>query len=421
MTVIEYVASGMGFTRLNSRTVCEGPELSQLVYSAANKLHDNGHKFSCLYNAHTEHYFGERLRKYPQGSFENIYADSGGLQVVTQGLDITQKLKDDVYVNQGTWADKGMCFDEIPLKFSGGRSSRLDLSNRWFDAANFEHLARLTGKNVNDQINKFRELDSQCKPVIIIQGNDYDTYMRWCEYLYDEVSVENRPFIGGVAMGAAALGHGALEDIRRAFYYMQLPIDLPSNHMHLLAVGSVKRLIPNLIFINNGYYKDIHLSYDSTTHTSGPHNGQFFSKEGKVIRFTRHAIKTIHSKMLSDIQEVYPEYDVTVEEFFDGITGNLKTVGDKYNDGGKGCIKAFLYDIFANIYFFTREVNAIATDLTKMSKYLDRKESTPYNSLSEVQTLDDFNAWERTFRRFLTSKPVQSEKPLGLDDFFGEL
>ena len=43
--------------------------------------------------------------------------------------------------------------------------------------------------------------------------------LKWVEYVLDEIPKSNHQFIGGVAMGAAALGTGTLEDIERAFIF----------------------------------------------------------------------------------------------------------------------------------------------------------------------------------------------------------
>ena len=84
-----------------------------------------------------------------------IHADSGGLQIVTQGMVITDELKDKVYENQAEWADVGMCFDEIPVILTGDRSDRNDTKARFFDFENYEELARKTGRNVKRQLEIF--------------------------------------------------------------------------------------------------------------------------------------------------------------------------------------------------------------------------------------------------------------------------
>jgi len=416
--LLEYVASGTNFTHLPpvaSKLIDDAAILAE-VDIATRRLHAHSHKFSALYNAHIEKTNGRKLSKYPEGMLHQIYADSGGLQVVTLGMEITDDFKLEVYRNQAESAHRGMSFDEIPLQFSGSKSTRLDLSNRWFDRDNFEAMARKTGQNVEEQINVFRELGSKCKPVVIIQGNDYDTYMKWAELCYDEISDDNKPFIGGVAMGAAALGHGPLEDIQRAFYYKQLPIDVPNNHMHLLAVGSVKRLIPNIVFINNGYYGDIHLSYDSTTHTSGCYNGRYFNSAGKYVQVSRAMSKT-YIDILADIQTNYPEYMVSLEDFHEAVNSSQNKSNDKYGDTGMSHFRALMYWLYSSVHNFTREVDGVLNNPATMSKFLDRRERIPYNSLVQVTSLDDFRHWERTFRKVIASNPVQSEKPFSLEEF----
>ena len=143
---LEYVVSGTSYMRLSNPGIAFDSTNTSIVNMLLDKLcNDFSHKISLLYNAHTEHAFGERFVAYKDNVHE-IHADSGGLQMVTLGLDITDDLKEKVYRNQAKWADVGMCFDEIPVKVADGRSERNDTKGRSFDRENFEDYARKTGK-----------------------------------------------------------------------------------------------------------------------------------------------------------------------------------------------------------------------------------------------------------------------------------
>ena len=96
----------------------------------------------------------------------------GGLQIITRGLQNTPEVRDKVYTNQGTYADIGMAFDEIPVKATqDGKSSKIDTKRRFFDRENFDTYATQTGKNVRAQIEKFIELKSNCRPLLLCMGH----------------------------------------------------------------------------------------------------------------------------------------------------------------------------------------------------------------------------------------------------------
>ena len=214
--ILEYVVSGTSYMRLSNPAICRDDTNTEIVNMLINKLVQDqfSHKFSMLYNGHTESSFGERFKPYNP---YQVHADSGGLQMITLGLDITEELKDKVYENQAQFADVGMCFDEIPVKVADGRSERNDTKGRSFDKDNFEDYARKTGQNIKRQLEVFDKYESSCKPFVILQGNDVDTYLQWYEYIMEEVPNEWHNRLGGVALGAAALGTGALEDIKRLY------------------------------------------------------------------------------------------------------------------------------------------------------------------------------------------------------------
>ena len=55
---------------------------------------------SALYNAYVEPHLGEHHVEHHKDTFDGIYADSGGLQVITCGAQLTEELKTEVYKKQ---------------------------------------------------------------------------------------------------------------------------------------------------------------------------------------------------------------------------------------------------------------------------------------------------------------------------------
>lgn len=408
---LEYVASGCGYLRMVSSDFLNDPQaiknLNDMFIELSSK---NDNSMSLLFNAHTERTFGKRFERNHKDATRAFYSDSGGLQILTQGLDINEKMKNKVYNIQGAFSDYGMCFDEIPVQFDGNTTSRNASEGRWFDKENFESKARETGRNLNNQINAFKDIGSNCKPLFITQGNCLDTYVRWTELALEELDTGNEKYIGGVAMGAAALGPGPLEDIKRAFYYTQLPGLDHLNHLHLLGVGSAKRLIPALSMLLYGHYTpDIRISYDSTTHTSCPHLGNYYI-DNRLTSYGRDISNPFYERMYNDIKRVCGDkFYLDLETFKVAINHGSKSYTELGRDP-KDVVNAFQMHIMGCISNFTDQVYKIAQSEDEMMKLLRPRERKPIQALKTVRDKKDFENWESRYGKYITSKAFPDEK-----------
>jgi len=422
--ILEYVISGPAYLRLGAEQ-CNDPETLQMINDLMIRTvtDKNSHQFSLLYNGFTEKNFGTKLQKY-RPAIKNIHADSGGLQIVTRGLQNTPETRDKVYENQATYADIGMAFDEIPVKTLGA-SSKIDTKRRYVDMENFETYARQTGKNVKDQILKFDSMNSKCRPFIILQGSGYDTYRQWAELMMEEIPNDIQHRIGGVAMGSAALGMGPLEDVKRAFYVTAVPMQRPF-HLHVLGVGALKRILPYLLFSQTGLYDGIDISYDSTTHSMSIDNGLFyfsFAKKTGHAEYGGSSVKmgrpysNIYRPVTEEINRVCgTEY--TPEQFH--ILMNTGVT--KYIEGGgtfHDIMKARLSFILTNVHNFTYDVAALLNSKEMFLKFCKiRNCENEYATLFDVRSLDDFQHWEKEVGKYMESDPVNDKEPSSLEDLF---
>jgi hypothetical protein len=378
-------------------------ELFKNTFGTLNN--QNNHKFSILYNAYTEKRQGPILKEHYRDYIHTIHADSGGLQMVTLGKTITEQLKDDVYSNQALNSDIAMCFDVIPVKMLSDKSEKLDLDNRRFDPTMLEECARATGKNIRKQIEYFLEQKTTAKPFLITQGNCYDSYMKWVEYIVDELPPEYVQFIGGIAMGAAALGKGTLEDIKRAFYFTQLPIDVKTKHLHLLGVGAVYRVIPNLIFYQNGVYDGTEISYDSTTHTASITRGLYF-KGNRMFDYSRD-MSHKYQILLNDIENNFPgQYQYDIKMFHECLNTPPSKIGLKYGSLDPSIQTTFVY-VASAIKNFTKCIDEMSSSKAKVMDFLKGIEKNSFSALYDVHTLDDFNHWLKHVGPYVESEPVR--------------
>lgn len=409
MKKLEYILSGTSYTRVHA--AMDKPNIVALANHIFGEVErETNHHFGLLYNAFTEPGFGKNLNQF---DVHSIHADSGGLQIITQGLVATPEIKDKIYKNQATHADLGMCFDEIPIKTVGTTSGRNDTTNRFFDTENLEAMARETGRNINRQIEVFLDEKSKCKPILIAQGNCYDTYMQWTDFILDEIPQDRHKYIGGIAMGGAALGTGSLEDIERAFIFTQLPLE--KKHLHILGVGSAKRLLPYMMFIKNGMYDGVSVSYDSTTHSSGVELGNYFTN-GTMAGFTRY-FSEVYNVMHRDATRI-SGVNLPMMDFFKILnTGKTKFIAE----GGEEDLfySVRVATIIGSVVNFCKYVDSLLANEKELGKLIaSDKTLMPIKGLLDVKDLDSYNRWKSAVGRYVKTNRISASQPASLEEFF---
>lgn len=402
----EYVASGGTFFRLFHNTALWDTQKEIFRKSFGTLDGNNNHRVSLLYNAYTEHKQGAILREHYADTAYTIHADSGGLQIVTRGFNITDDLKNKVYENQAKYSDIAMCFDKIPVRVTSDKSKKLDLENRFYDHAMLDEAAKETGINLRTQIEYFLEVKAKAKPFLIIQGNDYDSYMKWTEIVMKQLPEGFSKHIGGVAMGAAALGKGTLEDIKRAFYFKELPLDVSHKHVHLLGVGAVPRMIPTIIFVQNGLYGDTTISYDSTTHTASITRGLYFMGQ-RMFNYSRD-FSHDYDIVRKDIEKNFPGvYPLSTAEMYECLNVPPGQIAEKYGSTERSVQTAFCYvsSAIKNFIVMVEQLNEKKSNVIDFLK--TNKEKTSFSSLYEVKTRDDFDHWLKHVGPYIDSEPVR--------------
>jgi hypothetical protein len=414
--MFEYVASGLSFLRLRYEETRVDPIKGEFnrMWGLLQDKYD--HRFSLLYNAHIEKGFGDWFKTHYRGQgVHQIYADSGGLQMVTQGLNITSELKQEVYDSQAKYSDCAMSFDEIPVTLIGDRCVRSDINSKYFDRSRFEWCARESGRNLLDQINTFEKLNSESKPMFIAQGPDLDGYIQWTEWALEEIPKSLHDRIGGVAMGAAALGNGMLEDCKRAFYFTQIPID--NNHLHILGVGSITRLLPTFSILRSGLLNDVHISYDSTTHTSGVEMGRYFMPNGSYLTPGRGMNHKWHF-INEDIKRNVPGWDYTTELFHKGMNTSVNRYKKAHNDEAEPPLLSYVANFTSSLLNFLAYFDKVRRNPGMIESIMNPLETVSLNALAEVKTREDFDRWAKEAGKFLPSQSIRAEAPNSLEDLF---
>jgi hypothetical protein len=422
MKNLEYVMSGLGHARL----VQKSPTVESDAYKTIVELFKgvqgrNSHVYSCLFNAHTEKNFGPQIQKFYKDAWYKVHSDSGGLQIITQGLDIDGPMKREIYSTQCQYSDIAMSFDEIPVILTGQTSSRNDVHNRLFDDTNFEEFAKRTGKNLKEQLEFFAEhsegMGSVAKPLMIIQGNCMETYQRWAELILKEIPAELVSGIGGVSLGAAGLGTGPLEDIERMFSLKVLPLpDEIKSTLHILGVGSATRMLPAITFLKNGVLDGTHVSYDSTTHTSGLSMGYIYcDKKQGLKKIKRHDMDWLSVAINKEFG-----LEVTEEHLWSVFISNdefFKQWPGQYHERWKAIVGFLLHSVLN----FTGVMESLLKDEDFFLRYITKRRLHPYLSLSQVHDIDDFVLWRRELRRHVKSARVRKASDVQQKSNLGDL
>jgi hypothetical protein len=380
------------------------------VHSIKNEIGriDYPMKMSLLFNAFTEKEYGNRIKLGKNYGFDRIYSDSGGLQIVTRGMKITPELKKQVYKIQTT-SDYAMCFDHIPVRTENAHH-RHSVSTRMFYFEDFEKCATDTANNVKEQIEILSDLGSDTKVIFIVQGNNLEDMVLWFRIATSIIPKDYWEKIQGIAIGGACFGTGQLEDIEKIIAYGILKREFDpvyvKNHLHMLGVGSVKRLFPFVILRNTGFIgPEVHVSYDSSTlsmayiyGTLVDHIGEFFKKSP----VWQESFKTTYDK----IGNILKEFDYTQNEldaFYPELVSDHLCHNKIYvtNENDRLRVASHCFKCLFNIF----QIKTFVKSMYDMN-LIWNKGNDPIGMLKHVTTVNDFNDWKAQYGHAVSSKRI---------------
>ena len=434
--ILEYVASGMSHTRIVLAKNKKNNYIVDAIRHFSKAIQGmNGHTYSVLFNAYTENKFEDCFKIYFDGTMDNVHTDSGGLQIVTLGRTITPELKKEIYKLQARASDLAMGFDEIPVEF---KKDKAKYNVKQYNPTELINCARKTGLNVREQLQTFIDLDSRAKALPILQGNSVDSYKQWHKEMMTGVTSDEMKKVGGLSIGFSAFGKGMRESVDICKLMDELDTDI--SYFHLLGVGSIARLLPILILIHTGFFKDKikRISYDSTSHTQNSSYGAYQFKNDKRIsipgRWDLHNGKCLSNEHIS----IWKDFSENVKEFNDYIKTNYnldlceetfyyisskqkeflpwsKSKNLNYEQAHKG--------LFTFMYFVSQMLNMTWTcnKLITSKKYLKEfilKNEPKLISLLEVKDTSDFNNWYKYFSEHLDTASFTNSKAMDMHDGF---
>lgn len=415
MAKFEYVASGLGYTKMFNSFYMEDDNI-EITKSYFKSLNAYDHDFSVLFNAFQEPSYGEKLNTKYRDAIKNIHADSGGLQMITQGRQITEEAKDKIYKVQAEYSNIAMSFDEIPIKSTVEKAVIGADTYRRFDAENLKEYAKKSGLNLKRQLEVFADEKTTSKPIMIIQGNGYESFIEWHDELIKQIPSSMRHMIGGISISAAAHGSKVLESTERAFTLGELLSDEYNNTCHILGIGNISTMLPYLIALRTGAItKDAHISYDSTSHTGNLGRRRLTTNKNKTIA-TSKIYNPNWDKVFKVMIKHYPELLTHVPDsykLFDILENR-----DKYEHG------EYLH---ASIAFFASNVLELTSTIQKCNESQEKlyevanliKSGLLCHNLLTLRDTKDFIEWRDEYgKHFKSSKIKKLESSSTLDDFF---
>ena len=433
--LIDYVASGFASS---FRLASPYPDYEELISKHLAKSSEylkktlgNTVKISGLFNAYTEEPFavrveegGQEFRKlFPDG----MYADSGGLQVVTQGKTIDANQRKKIYAVQAKYADYAMSFDEIPAEMKTVVDPITKEIKKY--RVNFEDLDKIerygkkAGENLKEQIAYFDSINSKCKIFPIVQGQDFAKMSAYTIGMLSQLDDHEMDKLECLAVGGVNNEFELLERARN-IYNMDIPYKL-KGHFHALGVTGFRKLLPILLGAKNGLLPGLKkISFDSTTFTKSyllgsvqPSLQDYLSGKAK-----QKSLGKVRNKFIENYyQEMFDWWKDNPDNIFDDAEDLLQhsmfhgqynnpnkpdlpldqrftTGAQQYKnlslmDGVKTIVQKHVY-IYYNTYKFITILEAYLHGEVAMEKFMDGYKQLDYlkwlENITDPNDLDDF-------------------------------
>ncbi len=392
MSSLEYVMSGLSYTRMPEaiRTTAENNDLMVEIFSDIFQEAIGGTSLdiSLLYNGYVEAKFGELVKPY-KDIIHKVHVDSGGLQIITRGLESSFEKRSEVYKVQAE-EDVAMSFDEIPIKIHGETSSRGQTSNRMF-SNNWREFAQMSARNLLEQVKAFDELESECGVFMIAHGNGIQTYKDWAEICMNEIPQSLQHHVKGVSLGPGGYGFGQLEEIGKALILEDLSNSF--DNCHILGIGSLDRVSPyNSLFKLGRYDNYENVSFDSTSHSRIHIFGEYIGKRGRPYRVRAHNFAKVKEEMLKTFPKTIAKYDMDFDyDFLFATASEIK----KLELSTEELCKYFglvLILVLSSVIKFCNEVED-----AEILKFIDGIDSSNFDEL------------QQDLKQIFKSKPVTAE------------
>ena len=284
----EYVAgSSIGYFKLKNKDKeiekWNFEDFSSMASFTYNKL--KGYiDCSYLFNAFQEETDAKHLKTYNNLNHKSIYSDSGGLQATRRNIIVEDDFKEKIYKIQANYSDYAMTFDEMPLKLieCNKTGDKVGAADRVYIRELIKPTAQASARNIQHQVNVFNELETDTKILPILHGfrprKEYhrgrvdNTYTDYAKYLLDDIKNVNNHIQGISIASLTTHADNRVGVVKLLDYVPRILADKNINdeyleHIHLLGLSSMQRLIPLILLAKNGLIDNRvkTISFDSTS------------------------------------------------------------------------------------------------------------------------------------------------------------
>lgn len=409
---LDYVASGFAASfRLGTPFKDFEKGIVKNMIPASQYLRDKlgGHvKISGLFNAFTEEMFAERVDEtgydfkdlFPDG----MYADSGGLQVLTQGKMIDDAMKKKIYGIQAKYADYAMSFDEMPFRMVEGQ--KIYLPDK------VASCGTQAGENLKEQIDYFEKIGANTKIFPIVQGLGLDGMSTYTLNMLNVLNKKQLAKLECLAVGGIQSEFELLERSVNIYKIDGIPEKI-KNHFHVLGVTGFRKLMPIMIGARNGLLPGIKkLSFDSTTFTKSYLLGNIQpSLEDIISGKPKRSLGKVRDQFVEDYyQQMWDFWKDIPNNVFDDVedmiehscfnSHGLTTAAQQYKSeklgpehGIKTITQKYVY-VYYNTFKFMEILEAYLMDALELKDFMGSyKQLSLLQALEEIDNTDDFDQW----------------------------
>lgn len=433
MGKFEYVMSAVTYMKLNDAVPrTDGMlEFTKEVFNDLNTFSQH-HDVGILYNAMTEKQMVDVLKDY-HDVVHSIHSDSGGLQIAQQGKTLTLGVEEKIYAAQLEGSHVAMSFDFIPIKVIAPGDAKMNMDIKRFIYTDVEEYGKKSGECVRRQLEYFANHSNpySTKPLVIVHGNSEEDYKRYFDALINEIPEEFYSHIGGYALAGTGIGIGPLEAVDSIYSFEM--IDKPdeiNKRIHFLGYGSLSRLVPVIMAYENGILGDYYISYDSTSHTSGPVYGNVLDENNSVQNIgtipNNPKAKIILGKLYDAHEELINKY-INVSRA-DWIKYNAKdlTTSERFkgNDISAQCnTAARVLQGTWSVKNFIKSVDHVLDDFENAKNFSKVKNYPVYSTLLECNSGHEwFNKYRHQLEQYLESRRIKRvaslDEVITLDQLF---
>jgi len=393
-------------------------------------------KISGLFNAFTEEMFATRVDEtgydfktlFPDG----MYSDSGGLQVLTQGKQIDDVMKQNIYNIQAKYSDYAMSFDEMPFEMLEGGKKYLG------DAVAAE-CGKKAGENLKEQITHFSKIKAKTKIFPIVQGVGLTGMSAYTLNMLGVLNKTQLSKLECLAVGGITSEIELLERAVNIYRIDGIPEKIKS-HFHVLGVTGFRKLMPILIGVRNGLLPNVKkLSFDSTTFSKSYLLGNIQpSLSDLKAGGCKRSLGKVRDQFVEDYyQQMWEFWKGIPENVFENVedliehscfnSRGLPTAAQQYKEWGpehgiKTITQKYVY-VYYNTFKFMEILELYLQGKIELEEFMGKE----YNSellykLENTTSYDAFIDWHehatqnRRIDRISVGDGRETTKQLGIED-----